>query len=166
MSETHPKTVTTYDLHGRSYDVPIDQLVWRPSAYAIVVRDGKLLLTRMHKAFHLPGGGLDMTEAPEEAAIREVKEETGYIVANPRLVDVESTFFTLDSLTAKQLIHNHSLIFFYRCDFVGGEPSIAGFEEYERLHGEMPEWVPLTDLDHIAAGSTFDWRQVVKRIYQ
>ena len=160
------ETVKSHDLHGKSYDVPVDQLVWRPSAYAIVARDSKLLLTRMHKAFHLPGGGLDMTEAPEEAAIREVKEETGYIVTNPRLIDVESAFFTYDSLTAKRLIHNHSLIFFYQCDFLGGEPSIAGFEEYERLHGEMPEWVALSDLDNIVAGSTYDWRRVVKRMYQ
>ena|SRR5882724_6464016 len=165
MPEAHQKTIKSYDLHGKSYDVPVDQVVWRPSAYAVVVRDGKLLLTRMHQALHLPGGGLDMTEAPEAAAIREVKEETGYTVTNPRLIDVESTFFTYDNLTAKRLTHNHSLLFFYQCDFVGGEPSIDGFEEYERLHGDMPEWVSLADLDDIVAGSTFDWRQVVKKLY-
>lgn len=56
----------------------------RPGAYAILVRDGRLLLT--HQAapvpeFQLPGGGIDAGESPLAALHREVYEETGWAIA-------------------------------------------------------------------------------------
>jgi len=81
-------TITSSDIHGTQYQVAADQLQWRPAAYAIVIQDGKILLTKQHGTFHLPGGGLDF--------------------------------------------------------------------------GEMPEWISLNDLDSIKAGSTIDWRKLVK----
>lgn len=47
----------------------------------IVIRNGKLLMERVfyenHEFFTIPGGGIDEGETPEEAAIRELKEECG-----------------------------------------------------------------------------------------
>lgn len=59
----------------------------RPGAYAILPRDGKLLLTYQsapHREFQLPGGGIDPGENPLQALHREVFEETGWRVANAR----------------------------------------------------------------------------------
>ena len=58
---------------------------WKPSREVqgvriIVVHNGKILLVRHWYApgvLTLPGGGVDANENPEDAAIREVKEETG-----------------------------------------------------------------------------------------
>ncbi len=59
----------------------------RPGAYAILPLETRILLT--HQAapvpeFQLPGGGIDPGEGPIEALHREVFEETGWRIANPR----------------------------------------------------------------------------------
>lgn len=55
----------------------------RSGAKALIVNDGKILMNRCrHKDgsvyYDLPGGGQRQYEALEDAAIREVAEETGY----------------------------------------------------------------------------------------
>ncbi len=59
----------------------------RPGAYAILALGNDVLLT--HQAapapeFQLPGGGIDPGEHPIPALYREVLEETGWSIANPR----------------------------------------------------------------------------------
>ncbi|AJE44954.1 NUDIX hydrolase [Celeribacter indicus] len=59
----------------------------RPGVYAILPRDGRLLLTYqagIHNEVQLPGGGVDPGESPVAALHREVYEETGWRVAGPR----------------------------------------------------------------------------------
>ncbi len=59
------------------------------SVGALIWRDGKiLLLDRMKPPFGFagPGGHIDEGENPEEALIREVKEETGLDVRSSKLV--------------------------------------------------------------------------------
>ncbi|MFL6088595.1 MAG: NUDIX hydrolase [Aeromicrobium sp.] len=66
----------------------------RIGAYAVVVRDGAILLTRISANGYppgwwgLPGGGIDHGEAPRDALVRELHEETGLTPTAVRLVDV------------------------------------------------------------------------------
>ena len=159
------KTIISHDIHGAEYTVPIEKLKWRPAAYGIIIQDHKILLTKQGGAFHLPGGGINLGEAPEDGVIREIREETGVEVGNPRRVGpIISGFFTMNHSTDAELTHVHSLLMYYQCDLVGGALSIDGFEEDEKLIGEMPEWIVLEQLDEIKAGSSIDWRSIVKNL--
>jgi len=78
-------------------DTPIagQKYTQRPGAYAILPRDGKVLVTYQaapHEEFQLPGGGIDPGEGPIEALHREVYEETGFRIAAPRKVGVFRRF--------------------------------------------------------------------------
>ena len=71
--------------------------VTRVAAYALCQdEDGRVLLTRLTypeiKAGHwtLPGGGIDFGEAPTEAVLRELTEETGLTGAVLSLAGVQS----------------------------------------------------------------------------
>lgn len=59
----------------------------RPGAYAVLPRDGRLLVTLQEDPrpeMQLPGGGIDPGESPLRALHREVFEETGWMIAAPR----------------------------------------------------------------------------------
>ena len=66
------------------------------SVDAIVIRRGKILLVKRGKNPHkglwaLPGGHVEFNETCEEAALRELREETGMHGKNPKLVGVYSS---------------------------------------------------------------------------
>lgn len=70
-------------------DTPVNgqRYTQRPGAYAILPRGGKILVTYQgepHDEIQLPGGGIDPGEGAIQALHREVFEETGYRIANPR----------------------------------------------------------------------------------
>jgi 8-oxo-dGTP pyrophosphatase MutT (NUDIX family) len=66
----------------------------RIGAYAVVIRNDALLLTRISALGYppgwwaLPGGGIDQGEAPSAALVRELYEETGLAPDSVRLIDV------------------------------------------------------------------------------
>jgi len=158
------KTVICRDVHGGECEVPVEKLSWRPSAYGIVVRDGKVLVSKQYgNKFDLPGGGIELGETPEQAAIREIKEETGIDAANPQFVTAVSQFFVWPTAEAPTEFYE-TILMYYTCDFVGGELSVDGFDEYEKEYAELAEWYPLPKLDDLQVASSHDWRDVVRKI--
>ncbi|MET8468468.1 NUDIX domain-containing protein [Streptomyces sp. NPDC006422] len=120
------------------------QVRTRISAYAIATERERLLLARLSDAspvfapglWHLPGGGIDPGEQPEEALARELLEETGLVVTASRLLDART-------YTA----HRHGVSWsvtalFYAVSLRGGEPTVTEVDGST----EAARWVPLAEL--------------------
>lgn len=93
-----------------------------PTAGALVVRDGRLLLTRRARdplagCWDLPGGFIDPLEHPEQALRRELLEETGLEVAVGAMVGVFTDRYGDDGTSTLNL--------FYRATVTGGREQAA-----------------------------------------
>ncbi|MBI4841024.1 MAG: NUDIX domain-containing protein [candidate division NC10 bacterium] len=105
---------------------------------AIFDREGRILLVRRSDdgLWCLPCGWVEPNESPEEAAVREVREETGLDVQPRQLVGV----FTRKPDAG---FGPHSAIaVVYLCDVVGGTPQ-PSHEVTEARYwwiNEMPDW--------------------------
>lgn len=67
----------------------------RPGAYGVLTLGPSVLLTFQSEPepeLQLPGGGIDPGESPLQALHREVFEETGWTIANPRKIGVYRRF--------------------------------------------------------------------------
>lgn len=82
----------------------------RPGAYGLLVRDGRLLLTRQatpKPEFQLPGGGIDAGEGGLRALHREVFEETGWAIGHARWLGTYRRFAVMpeDGRFVEKLCH-------------------------------------------------------------
>jgi ADP-ribose pyrophosphatase YjhB (NUDIX family) len=87
-----------------------------------VVKDGKVLLVRRGNEpgrgkWSLPGGRIRFGERSEEAALREMREETGLEVRLKRVVDVVDVFWRSE----RGELLEHFVIVDFEAEVVGGE---------------------------------------------
>lgn len=156
-----PENVVCSDIYGINHAVPTSELQWRPAAYAIVVKNNQILLLRQNGGgYDLPGGGVKLGEDPQNACLRELKEETGINAANPQVMGVESSLFRSTHSDNKPY---HSILMYYACVYVGGKISTRGLDANEKQYVETAEWVKLSALDTIKVSSTVDFRPYVRK---
>ena len=71
--------------------------LWRPTAFGLVVHDGKLACVRVDRGegsyFDLPGGAVDGDETEEQALVREFVEETGMTISPVTRIAEAGQFF-------------------------------------------------------------------------
>ena len=117
--------------YGDEYSLPPDFI--RIGCRAIIVENGKILLSHETNTgvYLTPGGGLEIAETNAECVVREVLEETGY------LVKVVSPFVIVDEYYYDKLFVSNYFI----CETAGKEKQ--SLTETEILHGVTPEWVGL-----------------------
>ena len=107
----------------------------RSGSRAVIICNGKILLSHETKSgwWLVPGGGMEENETPEECCIREVKEETGYIVLPIR------EFLILYEYYEEYRYISH----YFVCEVTGkGQMNLT---EAELKRGLEPQWIPLRD---------------------
>ena len=89
--------------------------------------------------WNLPGGGVESGEAPWEAVIREVKEETGYDTAVERVIGIYS----------KPEIDQ--LVFLYQCKILSGEMQVNSEAREIKYfsQSEIPANIPAKHIERI-----------------
>ena len=115
-------------LFGKVKLVPIEKIEFRPAAYAILIKDNKILLMRMKRTekYFFPGGGVEKGEKLEDGLRREAREETG--------LEIEiNKFFYLCTSKTLDLISDEKV------------------EDYE---AEKPRWL---DLDTLKESDMQGW---------
>jgi len=115
---------------------PSDPIVTGSLCY--VIRDGCVLLLKRRRPPHVglwspPGGKMMTGESPQECAIREIFEETGLTIAQPRLRAILTVVDTAWPV--------HWLLFVFRAEDAQGE-IIAD----DTTEGEL-RWIELNAID-------------------
>jgi ADP-ribose pyrophosphatase YjhB (NUDIX family) len=123
----------------------------RVAGYALCLEDDRILLCRIAPgswsgvgSWTLPGGGIDFGEAPAEAAIRELEEETGLIGEIEALAGVFSWFTRLTRTTDGVEIDFHGIQVVYRVRLTGGE-----LRDEPDGSSDQARWVSRDELDQM-----------------
>ena len=120
----------------------------RLAAYAVVLRGGEVLLTRLSgRAAHpgrwtLPGGGVAHGERPAAALAREVEEECGLACEVGDLLDVHDTHFSGQSPSGR-IEDYHGVHLLFSATVVDGEPQVTEVDGTT----DAAAWVPLADIE-------------------
>ena len=130
---------------GRSYPT-------RPylAVSAAIIRDGKVLIVRRARPparglFTLPGGGVEAGETLHEAIIREVREETGLVIAPIALAGHREVI----ARDGAGKVERHFVILPFAARWISGE--VALNEELAEAHWLVPaELAGLTTTEGLA----------------
>ena len=118
----------------------------REGSRAGIERDGKRLLTyeTVSGWWLLPGGGLEAGETPQMCCVREVEEETGYIVRPLRKFLIINEYYE-----EYRYVSNYFI-----CEVVGtGNMHLT---EQEVRRGVEPVWIPLSEaIDEFSKHATY-----------
>ena len=127
----------TIDILGENYFGSWNET--RTACRAVVIKDGKMLLSyeTATDQWMVPGGGIEEDETDAECCVREVEEETGFIVKpTERFLEIDEYY------------ENFKWVNIYFVCTVTGSGKIS-LTEREISVGMEPRWLPLEEITKI-----------------
>lgn len=110
--------------------------------YSLITNNSKtkvLMVKNVGSSWSLPGGAVEEDETLEQAAVREVKEETGLDVKVFGIVAINECKFKKSQ--------NHVIFYVFRAEVIGGEETIQRPEEISEIAwidvGKVDELMPI-----------------------
>lgn len=152
------KAVICKDVFGKEYIVDAGDLRQRIGVYAIIIEDGKILLTRQWDGYSLVGGGVDKGESLEQALAREVEEETGLSTLPDKLIYQATTFFKKDESAPPY----QSFQFYFTHKSIEGDINNDGITVSEGGYtNDVAEWVTLEEAKNIVLRHSVDMETIL-----
>ena len=147
--ERHTGIATTLSDYMKSLRTAVGHRLLEVPAAAVAIRDdgGRILLAR-HSAGNvwvLPGGAIEPEERPAEAAVREVREETGLDVELTRIAGVYGGPEFVVTYPNGDTVSYLMVVFEAHC--IGGDERPDG-EEVLELRWLSPEVIGALDVAH------------------
>lgn len=131
------RMIPVVTMHGGHGERPAGEFRFRPAAYGVAARDGRVLLGRsaFSGRWDIPGGAVEPWELLPEGLKREFLEETGIEVEVGPLLHFTESYFAIFAHAF------HSLRFYYRVTLVGDAEPTPQREEITHL-----QWMRLEDI--------------------
>jgi 8-oxo-dGTP pyrophosphatase MutT (NUDIX family) len=129
------------DIFGSMHKVNESSLIFRPTAYAIFIKDNKILVldTKSTGKFQMAGGGIEYNETLEEGLRREVKEELGIDIKIDRfLFFSESIFFNRPEVW-------DCYRYFFLCS--SNDYTFLSNDKIMDEEAINPQWIPIQNLN-------------------
>ena len=135
----HPKLIEKFqevrviDVFGKNRFEK--NIKFREACRGIVISNGEILLSyeANNDQWMIPGGGVEGDESNKDCCIRELKEETGYIVSPKKHL------LTMNEYYKDWCYISH----YFLCDIIDNTERKLTDEEIK--NGLVPKWIPLND---------------------
>jgi 8-oxo-dGTP pyrophosphatase MutT (NUDIX family) len=116
----------------------------RIAVRGVIYKQNKILLVHSNRDYYkFPGGGMEQEESHEEALIREIREETGYVnclVKNKIGTVIQRKIDEYDHNALFQMTSHY-----YLCELVDETKVTQKLDEYEYEEQFTPTWVSMEE---------------------
>ncbi len=123
----------------------------RNAAKAIILHKDKILANRCMTGknevyYDLPGGGQNQFETMEDAAIREVLEETGYKIKIVKFLALAEEIYDNEERRAKYYDYSHRILHIFLAELLSEKCVEASEKDFQQ---EESIWMSFDEIDRV-----------------